>query len=51
MLTYMLGNKIDGADADGVTSCIFSGWINILKIFLLFPLMSSILMASTPSNF
>lgn len=50
MSTYVLGNKIDGADADGVTSCIFSGWINILKIFL-FTLMSSILMAPTPSNF
>lgn len=32
MLTYVLGNKIDGADADGVTSFIFNLGLHLENI-------------------
>lgn len=51
MLTYTLGNKIDGIDADGVVSCCCQRGSTFGKSFLLFPLVSSILMSSIPSNF
>lgn len=51
MLTYMLGDKVDGTGADGVTNCIFHLGFTFQNIFLLFPSMSSILMLSIPSNF
>lgn len=41
MLTFILGNRIDGSDADGITSCIFNSGLH-LRIFPLLPSMSSI---------